>query len=181
MPAVVGGPLLLERLGQLKTSGIQSFKRLNPDPIDPGGDFDLPGEYLYEILQQLDIDGVPAVELIGNAAIGNSDQDAFPELIDAWGEPLQLRIWQVDVKPLAETSGTDSGLYPDGVTPVVFEDVDNVDFDLIDPVTLFPTGYVPFNPQIPRVIQKIRFQVVSTRIARQQGDTTDAVLDPRDL
>ena len=169
----IGGLLLSDRLSNLRISGIESFKRLDVE------DFDLPGEYLYAVLQRMDIDGTPAVELIGNAAIGNIDGDAHPELIDAWGEPLQLRIWQVDVKDPGELAG-DPGRYADG-SPVIFEDVDTLDFDLIDEDTLFPTGYVPLTAQIPRSIQQIRFQVVSTRIARQQGDTTDTVLDPRDL
>ena len=173
-PIVPDGPVLSERLSDLKTSGIKSFARLND------GDFDLPGEYLYAVLQRMDIDGTPAVELIGNAAVGNVDGDPYPELIDAWGEPLQLRIWQVDVKDSGEFTG-EAGLYPDGVTPVIFEDVDTLDFDVIDEETSFPTGYVPLNPQVPRVVQQIRFQIVSTRIARQRGDTTDTVLDPRDL
>ena len=166
---------LSERLDQLKTSAIRSLERFNPDPdnADAGDPFNLPGEYLYAVLERLDVDGTPAVELLGNAIVGNVDGDQFSELIDAWGEPLQLRIWQVDSMPNLEL-----GAYDDGVSSVINEDVEELDFDLLDAEGV-PTGYVGLDPQIPREIRKIRFEVVSTRMARDQGVTGFAVQDPR--
>ena len=158
--------LLSDRLDQAKTSAIRSLLKFN----QPG--FDLPGEYLFAVLQRLDVDGTPAVELIGNAAIGNVDGDAYPELIDAWGEPLQLRVWQVDSTPNLEL-----GMYADG-TAVINDDVDVLDFDLLDGSGV-PTGYVGLDPRISREIRKIRFQVVSTRMARDEGATGGAFDDPR--
>ena len=173
-PISPGGPLLWERLEQSETSTTKSFVRFNPDPdnADIDDPFNLPGEYLYAVLERMDIDGTPAVELIGNAAIGNVDGDAHPELIDAWGEPLQLRIWQVASMP-----NLDLAVYADG-SAVVHDDVENLDFDLLDAEGV-PMGYVGLDPRIPREIQQIRFEVVSTRMARDQGVTGPAVEDPR--
>ena len=157
-PMAPGGALPLELADELANrvpAGVKSLERL----IDP--DMDLPGEYLYAVLQRMDVDGTPAVETIGNAAIGNTDDDRFPELIDAWDEPLQLRIWQVD----AVAAATNAGNYPGTSTPVVFQDVPaaDIDFDSVDADGV-PLGYVGFNPQIPRQIDKIRFQIFSPRL-----------------
>lgn len=56
--------------------------------------FDLPGEYLYEILNAIDIDGTPGIEMLGSQAVGFSDPDTIPEVVDAWGEPLNFMIQQ---------------------------------------------------------------------------------------
>lgn len=50
-------------------------------------------ELLFEILQNIDVDGVPAVELIGSASIADTDGNGFNEIVDAWGEPMFLQ-WQ---------------------------------------------------------------------------------------
>ena len=68
-------------------------------------------------------------------------------------------------------------MYADG-SAVVHDDVENLDFDLLDAEGV-PMGYVGLDPRIPREIQQIRFEVVSTRMARDQGVTGPAVEDPR--
>ena len=131
---------------------------------------------LYAVLARMNIDGSSGVELIGNQAVGNVDDDAFPEVVDAWGEPLQLRIWQIaTVEPPPVAGATPS------VSSIVYTDVADtaINFDVVNVTTGVPNGYVLLNPSIPREIQKLRFQVVSTRVARDQGDTTAAVQDPR--
>ena len=164
---------LAARLANLRTAGIQSLKPLNPDPFVAGGPFNLPGEYLYAVLARMNIDGSSGIELVGNQAVGNVDSDAFPELVDAWGEPLQLRIWQIATVETAPVVGTPS--------PVVYQDVpdEDINFDIVDPTTRIPMGHVLLNPSIPREIQKIRFQVVSTRVLRDAGDNSPAVQDLR--
>ena len=96
------------RLAKYDSAGISYFRnKFNPPPgplppNDPRRKFDNPGEYLYEVLSRIDVDGTSGVEALGNAAIGNSDVDDDPampdpylEVVDAWGNPLQLRILQV--------------------------------------------------------------------------------------
>ena len=45
--------------------------------IPNGKIFDLPGEYLYEALRRINLDGDPAIETLGNQAVGDSDGDGF--------------------------------------------------------------------------------------------------------
>ena len=72
--------------------------KFNPMPGVAGTgneDFNNFGEYLYEILSRLNVDGTSGVEVLGNVSIGDSDEDGIPEVVDAWGNPLQMRILQV--------------------------------------------------------------------------------------
>jgi hypothetical protein len=50
-------------------------------------------EILYENLLNIDVDGTAAIDLLGSAAIGDTDDDGVLEVLDAWGEPLFLE-WQ---------------------------------------------------------------------------------------
>jgi len=60
-------------------------------------------ELLYQILLNIDIDGVPAVDQLGTA-IADTDGDTFPEIIDAWGDPIFLQ-WQQEWPILAPGTG----------------------------------------------------------------------------
>ena len=65
--------------------------------------------------------------------------------------------------------------------PVVHEDVvddDDIDFDVLDSDAV-PLGYAGLDPIVPREIRKIRFQVISTRMARDQGLRGPSIQDPR--
>ena len=50
-------------------------------------------ELLFQILQNIEIDGVPATELLGASATGDSNSNGFPEILDGWGDPIFLQ-WQ---------------------------------------------------------------------------------------
>ena len=50
-------------------------------------------EILYQVLLNIDVDGVPAIDSIAPQAIGDTDGDSVLEILDAWGEPLYLQ-WQ---------------------------------------------------------------------------------------
>ncbi len=135
---------LRTRLESLKPARVASFIDMKKSTGETEERFDLPGEYLYAVLQRMDIDGTPAIELLGNAAIGNSDVDEYFEITDAWGEPMQLRIWQVD---------------DDDSTATDFDDGE---------LNQIPAGYAGLNPTVPKAIQDIRFEVISTRLGRQR-------------
>lgn len=50
-------------------------------------------ELLFQILQSIEIDGVPASEALGSNATGDSNSNGYPEILDGWGEPIFLQ-WQ---------------------------------------------------------------------------------------
>ena len=139
-------------------------KSMSEDPMARNyfKNFNLPGEYLYQTLAFLDFDGAPAIESLGNQAIGDSDDDGFLEVVDAWGDPLQLRIWQVDA---VEVDSSDVPLDPQKpqLTTDIWRDVPGFDFDIKDGDGV-PQGYSVIDPIVPREIGKIRFEVVSTRL-----------------
>ena len=72
-------------------------------------------EILYKILLDIDVDGAPAVELLGSSAIGDSDGDGVLEILDAWGEPLFLE-WQQE--RLQHVDGPEENIWgPSTTTP----------------------------------------------------------------
>ena len=58
-------------------------------------------ELLYEILQNIDVDGVPAVEVLSSSSIGDTDGDQILEILDGWGEPMFLE-WQQEKLQIAD-------------------------------------------------------------------------------
>ena len=130
-----------------------------------GGDVDQPGEYLYKILERIDIDGISALEVLGTRVIGDTDDDAVPEIVDAFGNSMQLRIVQVGVTDTA-VPGTDiwSDIPESEINwQLISADLDRngtIDDDEDEQVKI-PNGYQFLNPAVHRPFSKIRFQVVS--------------------
>jgi len=50
-------------------------------------------ELLFQILQNIEIDGVPATEILGARAVSDSNSNGYLEIVDGWGEPIFLQ-WQ---------------------------------------------------------------------------------------
>ena len=128
----------------------------------------LPGEYLYNILSRVDIDGISALETLGPNAVGDSDDDGYPDIVDAFGDSMQLRIVQVAVNDA--TSRPDDDIWSDTSTEINWQrrdklilanGADGLSGTSDDVVVNMPRGYEFLNPVIPRSINKIRFQVVS--------------------
>jgi prepilin-type N-terminal cleavage/methylation domain-containing protein len=117
------------------------------------GNFELPGEYLYQILRRIDFDGVPAIESLGSSSFADTNGNGLLELVDAWGEPLLWLILQVDV---VDRNVTEEKLQ-DLPTDWTQRDSDGM-----------PVGYTFLNPIIPRDLQQIRITVFSQRL-NQQG------------
>lgn len=155
-------PKLRDVLVQLAPAKVLSWRQIASLPDATKKEFDLPGEYLYALLARIDLDGAPAVETIGNQAIGDYDGDGFLEIVDAWGDPLQLRIWQVGAEEVDDDIWEDVAVvnYDLRVNSIEFED----DFGNIQKFTGAPTGYTVLDPTVPREINKIRFEVIATRL-----------------
>ena len=137
--------LLSDRLAELTSSEVRYWAQFNGVT-----DFNLPGEYLYKMLERIDIDGFSGVEAMGDAAIGDSDDDGILEVVDAWGESLQYRTLQIR---------TDYG--SSNVVEDIYVNVGTTDWNVEDPATLLPVGYEVINPAIPHSVSDIRFQIVS--------------------
>ena len=146
------GAGLVSFLDNLQTAETTYWASLigNPDLAEPG-------EYLYLILQRINIDGISALEALGPNVVGNPDNDSIPDIVDAFGESMQLRIVQVAV--------TDTTLPGDDVWTDVAESQINwkLSTDIGNGIEV-PNGYQILNTVIPRSINKIRFQVVSPKL-----------------
>lgn len=131
-----------------------------PDPTNrPGLGFNLPGEHLYQILSRIQYQGTTAIDSLGNQAVGDTDNDGYLEVIDAWGDALEMRIFQVgidDTDPSYSdlTKGRNQDVFVDLVTDWTYRNPVNNPFRI-------PQGFVTLNPAISRPIDDIRVEVVS--------------------
>ena len=134
-PQPVSNTRLTILLNGLSSSSAVKFRR----QVDVGVDedeLDLPGEYLHEILRSIQVDGQSAVESLGSSAIANTDNDRFPEVVDAWGEPLLFDIEQFgSTIDLCDNSVRANGL-----------------------------GVVPLDPRYPMALGDLQIVVGSNRI-----------------
>ena len=147
-PTPVGGMTLRQRLAALKPAGVNTWAAFNGNAA-----FNLPGEYLYEILKRIDNDGSSGIEGLGNAAVGDSDGDGILEIVDAWGESMQLRILQV----IGTETAPQTDLWNDAPTNWNFEETTG-------PTTGLPVGFSTLNAVIPRELDQIRVHIVSPRL-----------------
>ena len=131
----VSNTSLTSLLNGLRTSGAVKFRR-QVDVGVVGDELDLPGEYLHEILRSIQVDGQSAVESLGSSAIADTDGDRFPEVVDAWGEPLLFDIEQFgSTIDLCDNSVRANGL-----------------------------GVVPLDPRYPMALGDLQIVVGSNRI-----------------
>ena len=137
------------------------------------GDLDLkePGEYLYLILSRIDIGGISALESLGPNVVGNPDGDGHPDIVDAFGDSMQLRIVQVAVADTALpgndiwTDVPDSQInWQQHTEELIAVGPDGLAGTSDDLVVNIPRGYQFLDPVIPRSLGKIRFQVVSPNL-----------------
>ena len=164
---VFGDPsLFIDYLDTIQTAEMAYWESFVGDP-----DLKEPGEYLYLILSRIDIGGISALESLGPNVVGNPDGDGHPDIVDAFGDSMQLRIVQVAVADTALpgndiwTDVPDSQInwqqhneLPIAVGP---DGLENTSDDL---VVNIPRGYQFLDPVIPRSLGKIRFQVVSPNL-----------------
>ena len=137
-------------------------------------DFKEPGEYLFLILSRIDVGGISALESLGPNVVGDPDNDGHPDIVDAFGDSMQLRIVQVAVQhanPPAFPGDDNWTDVPDSEINWqqhnVLRIAEGPDGQEGTPDDLFvnvPRGYQFLSPVIPRSLGQIRFQVVSPRL-----------------
>lgn len=156
-------PALLAELEASRSAEMSFWQSVADTPGLLQDELKQPGEYLYIILERIDVDGSSALELLGANAVGDTDDDGVPEIVDAFGDSMQLRIVQVEVLEPIPTSGAD--LPPTDIwTDVPPSEINwNRLTDRGGGVKV-PQGYQFLNPVIPRSINQIRFQVVSPQL-----------------
>ena len=65
-------------------------------------------ECLYLILAVTEFNGTPALDLLGQQYIANTDNDLVPEIVDGWGRPLGFVRWPIGTPQLdIQTAGPD--------------------------------------------------------------------------
>jgi len=151
-----GDSPFVEYLDNTQTAEMAYWESVND------GDLNEPGEYLFLILSRINIGGISALESLGSnsSIVGDPDNDGRPDIVDAFGDSMQLRILQVAVTDTTfpvEDSWTD---VPD--SEINWQQHDEVDIGGL--VVNVPRGYQFLNPVIPRSLGKIRFQIVSPNL-----------------
>ena len=141
------------------------------ETFDGDSTLNAPGEYLFLILSRIDVGGISALESLGPNLVGNPDNDDHPDIVDAFGDSMQLRIVQVAV---ADTTLPGNDIWtdvPDSQINWQLHDELSIavgpDGQEGTPDDLFvnvPSGYQFLSPVIPRSLGQIRFQVVSPRL-----------------
>jgi prepilin-type N-terminal cleavage/methylation domain-containing protein len=136
---------LAERLASFPSATIQSWGN--------AGSIELPGEFIFQILKKIDFDGIPAIESLGSSAFADTNNNSFPEVVDAWGEPLLMLILQVNASEAPPENWVDSSV------------VDWTREETVNPNTRgLPIGTTTLNPVIPRDLHKIKIIVFSSRM-----------------
>lgn len=127
-------------------------------------------ELLYAILQRIWVDGEPALSLIRESEIADTDRDGFPEIVDAWGNPIYFRL-EVRVEVTRTAPATPGvGLFN---MPLDQFSAWMTQFTLQDGQTFVPTAFGPdaFSPERVRVV------LYSSNVS--PGFDPDNALDPR--
>jgi prepilin-type N-terminal cleavage/methylation domain-containing protein len=108
-------------------------------------------ELLHVILRRIWVDGEPALSLLRQTEIGDTDRDGFPEIVDIWGNPiyfrLELRLPVVRTSPASPVEG----LFD---VPLDQYSAWMTQFAMNDGQTFRPTGFSPevFTPERIRVV-----------------------------
>ena len=118
-------------------------------------------EVLYRILSDLDVDGTSGIDLLGNPAVGDSDEDGVLEVVDAWGGPLRFEFLQRVIVP-AEQDLAAPPATPPAMRSGVWETVDPMFFPGFAEVT-------DFDVVLPNLPSEIQFFVTSNKLLEVEG------------
>lgn len=108
-------------------------------------------ELLYAVLNRIWVDGEPALSLLRQSEIGDTDRDGFPEVVDVWGNPIYFRLEvRVPVERIVPASPV-AGLFN---MPLDQYSAWMTQFAMNDGQTFRPTSFTPevFTPERVRVV-----------------------------
>lgn len=150
-------------LRQYATSNVfrwNSFSNNDPANVEANS-----AEILYRVLTDIDADGTNGIDVLGNAAVGDTDGDQFLEVVDAWGDPLRFEFHQRTIVP-AEFNPAPGSAVPmrSGI------------WEVPDP-GLYPgtPQLTDFNAIIPNLPSEIRFFVTSDKLLEIDGAPVDFI------
>lgn len=107
-------------------------------------------ELLYAVLQRIWVDGEPALSLLRQTEIADSDRDGFLEIVDVWGSPIYFRLeLRVPVERISPATPGE-GLFN---IPLDQYSAWMTQFQMTDGQTFRPTAFTPevFTPERIRV------------------------------
>ena len=114
-------------------------------------------EYLYAVLQSTQFNGISALEAMGERAFADTDDDGFPEVVDAWGNPMAFQI---------EMYFNNGELFPEGwPNPTNLSIPENFTAGLMSGVA----GV--FIPEEIFDVENIRIRIVSTGGTKTAGES----------
>ena len=91
-------------------------------------------ECLYMILSRIEVGDMSAMEMFSEAEIGDTDNDGVPEILDAWGRPLNFLRWAPGFISPMQPGDVNGDLVVDAQDLIDSRDV--FDYARVDPRTL---------------------------------------------
>ncbi len=184
-PPSVGRPALngLPRVYFQRNNGMEDFQPFHSVPIDLQAIRQLAlggmgnsnaktdsAELLHAILRRIWVDGEPAISLIRDSEIADTDGDGFPEIVDVWGDPIYFRL-EIQV-PVVRTSPAPP---IEGMFNIPLDQYSTwmTQFQMQDGQTFRPISYAPneFSPE------RVRIRLYSRNL--DPGFDPDDASDPR--
>lgn len=108
-------------------------------------------ELLHAVLRRIWVDGEPALSLLRQTEIADTDGDGFLEVVDVWGSPIYFRLeLRVPVERISPATPGE-GLFN---IPLDQYSAWMTQFQMNDGQTFRPTGFAPevFSPERIRVV-----------------------------
>ena len=138
--------------------------------VDPNESAANSSEILYRILNDLDVDGTSGIDVIGTAAIGDTDGDTVPEIVDAWLEPIAFEFHQRILVPVELEMAA-----PNTATPTMRSGIWTEYDNSINPNLTAQQRMTDFFPILPVLPSEIRFYVSSEKLQEIDGQPADFV------
>lgn len=141
-------------------------------------------ELLFEILSRIDVDGIPAIEQLSSTAIGDTNNNGFNEVLDAWGEPMFLQWQQEWLFPTpfdGELADLNAGVWEEPLNGTLLGGLSFEHPTFLNEIfndSVIPSSNVPANYAKPVLPTQIRPFLTSARLLEIDGPPVDAAAGP---